>query len=186
MLKSSYGSNYIPNLLTLSRLILTPCIIQAVIAGRHRLALVLFAIAALTDLLDGAAARWLGATSSTGAYFDPITDKVLLSGVYVALAVAGLMPWWLVGVILGRDAYILVAVGILLWLTPIRGFPPSVWGKISTFVQIVTATIWLARNVLEIRVLDALSSAMLWPCAAFTIWSGIHYTWRGMRLARAH
>ncbi len=176
----------VPNLFTLLRLFLVPFVIQAILAGGHVRAVTLFAIAAVTDVLDGAAARRLKLVTRAGAYLDPIADKCLLSGVYLALAAAGMLPRWFVAVIFGRDLYILMAAGIILLLTPVRSFPPSVWGKASTFVQIVTAVVWLARNVLEVRALDALSTAMLWPCAAFTIWSGIHYTWRGVRLVRVH
>jgi cardiolipin synthase len=176
----------VPNLITLIRVVLVPFVIQATMAGRHTLALALFAVAAVTDVLDGAAARRFGAATQAGAFLDPIADKCLLSGVYLALAVAGMMPWWLVAVIFGRDLYILLAAGVMLLFTPVRRFPPSVWGKVSTFVQIVTAVVWLGRNVLEFRVLDSLSWVMLWPCAAFTLWSGIHYTWRGVRIARAN
>ncbi len=176
----------VANLFTLLRLLLVPFVIQAILAGRHAMAVALFAVAAFTDILDGAAARRLGTATQAGAYLDPIADKCLLSGVFLALAGAGMVPWWLVAVIFGRDVYILLAVGVLLLLTPVRGFPPSVWGKASTFVQILTAVAWLSRNVLEFRVLDALSWAMLWPCAAFTVWSAIHYTWRGLQVARAH
>ena len=175
----------VANLFTLLRLVLVPFVIQAIIEGRHFLALVLFALAAVTDILDGAAARHLRTATAEGAYLDPIADKCLLSGVFVALAAAGTVPWWLVAVIFGRDAYILLAAGVMLLLTPVRSFPPSVWGKASTFVQILTAATWLGRNALQLRALDAVSSAMLWPCAVFTIWSGIHYTWHGVRLARA-
>jgi cardiolipin synthase (CMP-forming) len=176
----------VPNLFTLVRLLLVPFIVLAILSGDHARALVLFACAAITDILDGAAARHLSLTTPAGAYLDPIADKCLLSGVFLALAGARLIPRWLVAVIFGRDLYILCAAGFLLWLTPIRSFPPSVWGKASTFVQIVTAVVWMGRNTLPSPVLDALSAAMLWPCAAFTIWSGIHYTRRGFQLARAH
>jgi len=176
----------LPNSLTLFRILLVPLVVQAILAGRHTLGLALFACAAATDILDGAAARYLGVSTPAGAYLDPIADKCLLSGAYLALAVAGRVPWWLVGVIFGRDLYILLAAGVLLLFTSIRGFPPSVWGKLSTFVQIATVVVSMTRDIFETRVLDALSSAMLWPCAAFTIWSGLHYTWRGVRLARAH
>jgi cardiolipin synthase (CMP-forming) len=176
----------VPNLFTALRLLLAPFVIEAILAGNHQRALVLFACAAITDIMDGAAARHFGLTTQTGAYLDPVADKCLLSGVFLALAAAGLIPLWFVAVIFGRDLYILCAVGFLLWLTTVRRFPPSVWGKASTFVQIVTATVWMARNVLRFPVLDTLSAAMLWPCAAFTVWSGIHYTWRGLQLARAH
>jgi cardiolipin synthase len=176
----------IPNLFTLVRLILVPFVIQAIIAGHPFRAVALFAAAATTDLMDGAAARYLNTPTQAGAYLDPIADKCLLSGVFLALAIGHLVPWWLVGIIFGRDLYILLAVAVAMLLTPVRSFPPSVWGKASTFVQVATAVVLLSRNVLEFRVLDTLSSAMLWPCAAFTIWSGLHYTWRGVQIARAH
>jgi cardiolipin synthase len=175
----------VANLLTLLRLLLVPFVIVAILDGDHVRALLLFAGAAVTDVLDGLAARRFGLATQAGLYLDPIADKCLLSGVFLALASARLVPRWLVAVIFGRDIYILCAAGFLLWLTPVRSFPPSVWGKASTFVQIVTAVICLTRNVLDLPVLDALSSAMLWLCTAFTIWSGLHYTWRGVHLARA-
>jgi len=174
------------NLFTLLRLVLVPFIIVAIIQGNHIWALVLFACAAITDIMDGATARHFGLTTQAGAYLDPIADKCLLSGVFLALGLAELVPHWFVAVIFGRDLYILCAVGFLLWLSPLRRFPPSVWGKASTFVQIVTASVWMGRNVLQFPLLDAVSTTILWPCAAFTLWSGIHYTWRGLQLARAH
>jgi len=176
----------IPNSLTVLRLLLVPLVIRDIIDGNHLRALAVFAIAALTDLLDGASARRFRSTTPAGAYLDPIADKCLLSGAFLALAAAGLVPRWLVFVIFGRDIYILCAVGLLLWSTSLRRFPPSVWGKLSTFVQIVTAVVCMARNALPVPVLETLSSAMLWPCTAFTLWSGVHYTWKGVQLARAH
>ena len=176
----------IPNLFTLLRLALVPFVIQSILSGRHFEALALFAAAAATDLMDGAAARHFGSSTPAGAYLDPIADKCLLSGVFLALAAANILPWWFVAIIFGRDLYILLAVAAVMLLTPLRRFPPSVWGKLSTFVQIVTAVAWMARDVLPYRVLDVFSSAMLWPCVGFTIWSGLHYTWRGIQVARAH
>jgi len=176
----------LPNLLTFLRLLLAPWVIQSILSGRHVLALALFAIAALTDLLDGAAARHLGLSTQTGAYLDPIADKILMSGVFLALAAARTVPWWLVALIFGRDLYILAAVGVAMLFTTLRKFPPSLWGKVSTFVQIVTATVCLSRNALELRALDPLFPVMLWICAAFTVWSGIHYTWYGTQVLRAH
>lgn len=177
---------WIPNFFTVLRLLLVPVIIRAIVLGRPTQALVLFACAAATDVVDGAAARTFGLTSQFGAYLDPIADKALLSGVFLALAVAGDIPLWLVIIIFGRDLYLLLAVAVLVWLTPRRKFPPSSWGKASTFVQVVTALVWMARNMLHAPAVDGIAAAMLWPCAAFTIWSGLDYTWRGVQIARAH
>jgi len=142
----------LPNLLTLLRLALVPFIVAAVLDGRHAAALALFFSATMTDVLDGVAARRLGLATQAGAYLDPIADKCLLSGVYLALAVARIAPIWLVVVIFGRDFYILLGALLTMWLTPARKFPPSVWGKASTFAQSLTA-----------------------------VWSGMHYTWRFWR-----
>ena len=164
------------NLLTLLRLVLVPFVILAILEGRHSLALALFAGAALTDLLDGAVARRFRLATPAGAWLDPVADKCLLSGVFLALAGAGTVPWWLVFIVFGRDFYILAGAATVMLLTPVREFPPSIWGKLSTLIQIVTVVVCMAGN----------SSAMLWPCAAFTIWSGIHYTWRTIQVARVH
>lgn len=171
----------LPNSLTLLRLALVPFVIQAVAGGHHTLALALFAAAAVTDVADGAAARWSGAVTPTGAYLDPIADKCLLNGVFLALAIAAVVPWWIVWIVFARDIAIVAGALLLMRFGSARRFPPSVWGKISTFAQIVTAVSWMATDVLRTPSAAAFSSAMLWPCAGFTIWSGIHYAWRSSR-----
>jgi cardiolipin synthase len=176
----------IPNLLTMARLLLAPFIFAAVVNGRHALALALFACAALTDGLDGLLARRFGQITPVGAYLDPIADKVLLSGVYLSLALAGSVPWWLVMVIFGRDLFLLASSGIVLLFTGYRQFRPSVWGKASTFAQIVCAIAWMTQNVVNSPPVRALAEALLWPTAALTVWSALHYSWRGFRIVRAH
>jgi len=171
----------VPNGFTALRLALVPFVVQAILQGRHMLALALFAAAAVTDVVDGAAARRFGTATQTGAYLDPIADKCLLSGVFLALAAAGVAPWWLVGVIFGRDICILLGAAAAMRWTSLRKFPPSVWGKISTFVQVVAAIGWMARDAFPTALTERFSSAMPWPCAAFTVWSGVHYTWRILR-----
>ena len=176
----------LPNLLTLLRIALAPWVVLAILRGSHATALALFAAAAATDGLDGSLARRFRWVTAAGAYLDPIADKTLLSGVYVAFAASGILPWWFVGLIFGRDILILAAAIAALFLTDIRKFPPTSWGKLSTFFQIVTAVTWLARNVLSYPLLDGLAAALIWPTAAATAWSGLHYGWRGWRLARTH
>ncbi len=174
----------VANAFTAARLGLVPFVVQAILEGRHLAALALFGAAAVTDVLDGATARRFGLGTPVGAYLDPIADKCLLSGAFLALAAAGIVPWWLVAVIFGRDLYILAGAIMMLLLTPVRKFPPSVWGKLSTFVQILTATAWMVRNAFGTPFANHLAALSIWPCAAFTAWSGIHYTWRALRAVR--
>jgi cardiolipin synthase len=176
----------LPNLITLFRLVLIPFIVQAILAGRHEFALAIFAVAAATDVLDGAAARHLGLTTQAGAYLDPIADKCLLSGVFLALAVAQMVPWWLAAIVLGRDLYILLGALTVRFSIGVKQFPPSLWGKASTFVQILTVGAWMARDASPNTVFSTTASVLIWPCAAVTVWSGLHYTWRGMQFARTH
>jgi cardiolipin synthase len=176
----------LPNLFTFLRLVLVPFIVRAILAGRHELAFALFALAAVTDILDGAAARRLGAATQTGAYFDPIADKCLLSGVFVALAVARIVPWWLAAIVIGRDLYILLGALTVRFSTGIKNFPPSLWGKISTFIQILTVAAWIARDAFPLPVFNIAASAAIWMCVTATIWSGLHYTWRVLEFSRPH
>src|SRR6202142_1417056 len=135
------------NLFTLLRLILVPYVIGAILDGRHGRALGLFFLAAVTDVLDGALARSYGLATQVGAYLDPIADKCLLSGIFLALGATGTVPWWFVVVVFGRDIYILLAVVAVIALTNVRKFPPSRWGKFSTFVQVATAVAWMVENI---------------------------------------
>ena len=173
------------NLFTVLRLILVPYIIGAILDGRHTRALELFFVAAVTDVIDGALARTLRLATQVGAYLDPIADKCLLSGIFLALGATGRVPWWFVAVILGRDIYLLLAAVAVMALTSLRKFPPSRWGKRTTFAQIATAVTCMVENIRPGPALHALSSAMLWVSVVFTIWSGIHYTLRGAQTLRA-
>jgi cardiolipin synthase len=128
---------HLPNLLTAARLALTPYLFFLMVRHQYRSIIPLFILIAVTDVADGLLARRLEAASRLGAYLDPLADKVLLSGTFLVLALTGAVEFWLAAVVLGRDALILATAGILYLSTGRRNFPPSVWGKFSTFVQVV-------------------------------------------------
>jgi cardiolipin synthase len=172
------------NLFTLARLVLVPFVVGAILDGRNIAALELFFAAAITDVVDGFLARNFGQATPFGAYLDPVADKLLLSGIYLALGATGAVPWWLVALVLGRDIFILLAVLGIMALTKVRSFPPSRWGKISTFVQIATAICWMVQNIWQIALFHAIAATMVWVCAIFTLWSGVHYTLRGTQSLR--
>jgi cardiolipin synthase (CMP-forming) len=174
----------LPNALTLLRILLVPGIVASILSGQHALALVLFFSAAITDCLDGMLARRLNQLSRFGARLDPIADKLLMGATFLALAWTGAVPWWLVAVVFGRDAGILLGAVLLMRVTPVRDFPPSFWGKASTFTQIATVVCWMVQNAYSTALTYGVAAFMLWPCAVMTLWSGVHYAWRAMKLAR--
>jgi cardiolipin synthase (CMP-forming) len=169
------------NGITLARLALIPFVIAALIAREPVRAAALFAVAALSDSLDGLLARRFGWTTRAGAYLDPIADKLLLSGVFLALGLSGAVPTWFVGLILGRDVLILAAVMLALLFTRIRQFPPSVWGKASTFFQILTASAWILAGASNLPLARQVAQGLIWPAATVTLISAVHYGWRGMQ-----
>jgi cardiolipin synthase len=175
------GPLNLPNLLTSLRLVLAAPVIAATLGGHHLAALALLAAAASTDVLDGYLARRLHASTRVGAWLDPLADKALLSGAYLALALSRTAPWWFVGLVLGRDVYILLGAAALWAFTRTRQFPPSHWGKLSTFIQIVAAVLLMTRNAFPEWGLDGVADAAVWPAAAATLVSGVHYTWRAVR-----
>jgi len=128
---------YLPNLLTAARLALTPYLFWLMVRHEYRTIIPWFIVIGVTDVVDGFLARRYQASSRLGAYLDPIADKVLLSGTFLVLALTGAMETWLAVVVLGRDVLILAAAGVLYLATSRRNFPPSPWGKLSTFVQIL-------------------------------------------------
>jgi cardiolipin synthase (CMP-forming) len=170
----------LPNLFTLARLLLAPFIASDILHGRYGRAIILLFAAGFTDVIDGLLARRFQTSTRLGAYFDPIADKILLSVIYISLALAGAIPWWMVAVVFGRDVLILAMAGYGLLFTSLRKFPPSVWGKISTFFQIAAALVVMgARAAIPAPVTLALSLMIV-----ATVVSGVHYFWRGMGLLR--
>jgi len=173
----------LPNLLTLTRLALAPLVVRAIVMGQYREALALLAAAGATDGLDGLLARRMHAMTRFGAYIDPVADKTLLSAVWISLGVCGLAPWWLVGLIFGRDIMILALVGSALLFTGHRDFPPSLWGKLSTALQIVTALVVLVVQAIPEWVWRP--EPLFWISGAATAWSGLHYLGRAVSIGRA-
>jgi cardiolipin synthase len=156
----------------MTRALVTPWVVIAVMHDRRSLALLLCASAGFTDFLDGWLARRFGWITRIGAWTDAIADKILLSSLFVAFGLAGWVPKWLVVLVLGRDLLILLLAGVGLVFTPIRDFPPSLWGKVSTNVQILTAlTVLTAAN----PAVSSMLPTVIGLCATFTMLSGLHY-----------
>ena len=127
----------VPNQLTFLRLGFLPFYLIAILYSHYDWALALLVVAALTDGLDGLLARTLNQKTAVGAYFDPIADKLLLSSSFVVLALRGKVRWWLAILVLSRDVLLLMTAVVILLVLGYRSFPPSMFGKATTAVQIL-------------------------------------------------
>ena len=128
---------HLPNLLTIARLLATPYVFYLFFEKQYTAVLWWFGFIAFTDVLDGFIARQFKAATKLGAYLDPIADKLLLSGTFLVLAVSRDIDTWLAIVVLGRDVLILGAAVYFFLRSQKRSFPPSKWGKASTFIQVL-------------------------------------------------
>lgn len=136
----------VPNAICVLRIGLTVPIVIFLAEDRFGPALVLFAIAAVSDVLDGYLAKTFGWTSELGKVLDPLADKLLLVSVFITLAWIGLVPGWLAAVAVTRDFVIGIGAGVYRWLFgPLEG-RPTVPSKLNTLVQLlfVIAVVWRA------------------------------------------
>ena len=105
----------IPNLITLARILLVPVVVWAIASGEMYFAFLLFLAAGISDAVDGFLAKRFGMKTELGAYLDPLADKVLIVSIYVALGITGVIPLWLVILVVSRDFMIVGAI-MLSWL----------------------------------------------------------------------
>ena len=118
------------NLLTISRMVLVPIVALCMLYGHPGWALATFLVAALTDLLDGLIARWIGQQTTLGAWLDPMADKLLLLTVFVILTLPGFglthrLPVWLTVLVISRDVGIVLTVTVINLAVAPRTFSPS-------------------------------------------------------------
>lgn len=121
----------VPNLITALRIVLIGVFGVLLVQGHDAWAITVLALAGASDFLDGYLARKWNQTTELGRILDPAADRILTVVVVVGLAVRGIIPWWLVGVLLARDA----VVGLmLLWGRKAGAPPPQVTfvGKAAT------------------------------------------------------
>jgi CDP-diacylglycerol--glycerol-3-phosphate 3-phosphatidyltransferase len=182
----------IPNILTLSRLPLAVLLFASVAYEYWLVGLIIFALASLTDWLDGFLARRLKQQSAIGRNLDPLIDKVLVGGAFIYLMPvkgAELLPW-MVTVVIGRE----------LLITGLRGmmeaqgvnFGADQLGKLKMALQCVVliailAAMWLRSFDLSPAAVNGLfwvQIALIYLMLLATVASGLQYILKAVRLWR--
>ena len=131
----SYTMN-LPNLITISRLLLTPYIVWLLLIESYFLGFIFFLISGISDALDGFIAKRFNQKTLLGSYLDPIADKFLIVSAIVLLGYNGYVPIWLIIIIVSRDIAIFGAVIISWMLGANLRIEPLIISKINTFLQL--------------------------------------------------
>jgi cardiolipin synthase (CMP-forming) len=166
-----------PNLLTLMRICLAPFLVSTILEDRYGLGFGLFAVAGLTDALDGTLARWLRQRTVLGQYLDPVADKLLLSTIFVVLTHKNLIPTTITALVFGRDLAILAVAAILYAAVGRREFRPSLFGKANTVAQVTAVAVVLLHQIYSESWVLALRTIALDATVVLTVASGLHYAW---------
>jgi len=166
----------VPNQLTFLRLAFLPVFLTLVIYEHYRWALAVLLLAAVSDGLDGLLARVLDQRTPLGAYLDPIADKLLLSSSFLVLSLKGKILWWLTIMVIGRDFVMLVAAVVIILVAGYRPFPPTIFGKWTTFLQILLVFATVTHAAFPSIDLKWLPLALVYAVAGITIFSGLHYS----------
>ena len=178
----------LPNLLSICRMGLIPVFVVEVLDGSISRALGVFALAGVSDALDGFIARFWNQKSALGAYLDPMADKLLLMTAYVVLAIPNLhrglvIPVWVTALVITRDV-VIVGVALVLYLAVgVRRFPPSPISKVNTAAQVV-AVVLVMVSALDSRLMVPATWAV-YAVAGLTLFSGFDYILRANRMSAA-
>ena len=162
---------------TATRIVLTPVVMALILVPEDGddtavLATILFCVAAATDWVDGRLARRWSVTTKLGSFLDTTADKLLVSGVLIALLGAGRVSPWIVAIIVGRELVLMGVRGALASEGDVMA--PSMLGKIKTSVQFLAIALAILRPGDEVGGLYVDEWAML-VAAVVTVWSAADY-----------
>jgi CDP-diacylglycerol--glycerol-3-phosphate 3-phosphatidyltransferase len=176
----------LPNSLTLARIVLVPLLVVVLLTkfeGHEVLGLpkglvaaLIFAVASITDWLDGYLARRRQQITILGQLLDPIADKLLITAALVSLVQLGLAPAWMVAIIIGRE----LAVTGLRGVAQTRGLtmPASGLGKLKMASQVVAVLLLMLAPEVDgelQRLGMLLGHGALWVVLALALWSAVEY-----------
>lgn len=162
----------VPNALSVARLLLIPVFVWLLLVEESAgWAFVVLFVSGVTDWLDGKLARWLGQSSKLGALLDPAADRLYVIVIPVCFGIAGYVPWWLIGTIIGRDV-LLFLTAPLLSSRGVTALPTLYVGKAATFA-LMSSFPWLLAGHID-GVIGTITFPIGW---AFLIWGVAMYVW---------
>ena len=175
----------VPNILSVIRLALVPVFLVLLLSGDYLAALIVLAVASVSDLLDGIIARRFNQVSRFGQLLDPAADRLFILATIIGLAVRDILPWWLLAVVLARDLMLMV-LGVVLARHGFGPLPVHHLGKVATFCLFFALPLLLAGQAFPpvAFVTDPLGWALLLWGAFLYWWAGIVYLGETARVVR--
>ena len=178
----------LPNKLTVLRILMIPVFIvilavpfhwgsftvgEVTVLNTHLIAMIIFAVASITDWLDGKIARARGLVTNFGKFADPLADKMLVMTAFVMLVELGKAPAWIVAIIVCRE---LAVTGLRLLLVEGGEVMAAAWpGKVKTATQMLAIIFLLIDNVPFNLIHIPVAQGLLYICLIATVYSGIDY-----------
>lgn len=137
------------------------------------IATIIFALASVTDWLDGKIARSRGLVTNFGKFADPLADKMLVMTAFIMLVAQGKAPAWVVAIIVCRE---LAVTGLRLLLVEHGEVMAAAWpGKVKTATQMFAIIFLLLNNFPFAAISIPVDQILLYVCLLFTIYSGVDY-----------
>jgi len=137
--------HWLPNAISVLRIVLVPPILILIFGDGFAAALLLFFVAGFSDGIDGYLAKRFNWHTRLGALLDPVADKLLVAGLFIALALTGQIPIWLAAVVIVRDVVIVSgATAYNFIVRPVNGEPTSI-SKLNTVMQMLFLLFVLSR-----------------------------------------
>jgi len=164
----------VPNILSFARLALVPVFLWLIVRGDDALALLVLVISSVTDYLDGIIARRFGQITRLGQLLDPAADRLFIFAALIGLSVRGIVPWWFLAVILGRDL-MLAAIGVFLANHGFGPLPVHHLGKVATFALFYALPIVMLGQAFPATA--PIADPIGW---AFAVWGAFLYWWAGV------
>jgi cardiolipin synthase len=175
----------IPNILSLLRLLLIPVFLVLLVFGHFGWALLLIAVSAITDFVDGFVARHFNQVSRLGQLLDPAVDRLFILSTLLGLAFVDVLPWWLVAVIIARDLLLLI-LGVVLANHRFGPLPVHHLGKMGTFAILFAMPVLLAAAAFPD--VAAVALPLGWAAAIWGVflywWAGVAYILQAARMIR--
>jgi len=172
---------YPANLITELRLLAVPLLVVLVVDRQFAWGFGVFFAAAASDGVDGWLARNFNQRSALGSYLDPLADKSLVAALFIALALAGELPWALTILVFTRDGCILTTAAVLYFGRGFRDFRPTWWGKASTTAELATVGAALLQAWLRNPVVQGIEEFGWLAVTVLVLVSGIHYAFTSAR-----